>query len=63
MLVEKQGTTQNRRIAIGETVKVTSSGQVGQVTGYEGGYWLINIGGTVVRATESQLKVKEILYG
>ena len=63
MLVEKQRTTQNRRVAIGETVKVMTSGQVGQVTGYENGHWLVNIGGTVVRVVESQLQVKEILYG
>lgn len=63
MLVEKQDSISSRRIAIGETVKVMTTGQVGQVTAYEGGQWVVTINGTPVRVLESQLQVKEILYG
>ncbi len=63
MLVEKQHSTTTRRVAIGETVKILNTGQVGEVTGYENGQWIILINGMPERVVESQLQVREILYG
>lgn len=63
MLVEIKNTTPSRRVAIGETVKITSTGQVGEVTGYEAGQWVVLINGTPVHVVESKLQVREMLYG
>lgn len=63
MLVEIHQKTPSRRVAIGETVKVLSTGQVGEVTGYVSGQWVVDINGTPVRVVESQLQVREVLYG
>ena len=62
MLVEKQGSTP-RRVAIGETVKILTTGQVGQVMSYENGQWIVNVNGQPVPVLESQLQVREVLYG
>ncbi len=63
MLVEKQHSTSSRRVAIGETVKIKTTGQVGTVDGYENGQWIVNVDGTPLRVVESQLEVREVLYG
>lgn len=63
MLVEKQQGTPQRRVAIGETVKILSTGQIGEVTGYNGGQWIVMVNGTPVPVAESQLQVREVLYG
>lgn len=63
MLVEKQQGATPRRVAIGETVKILTTGQIGEVTGYAGGQWIVTVNGTPVPVAESQLRVREVLYG
>lgn len=64
MLVEKHPENiSNKRVAIGETVKIMTNGQTGQVVGYENGQWIVEVNGVSVRVVESQLQVREILYG
>lgn len=63
MLLEKQRIPSNRPIAIGETVKVIPTGQTGIVEGYDSGQWIVNVNGSKVLVLESQLQVREVLYG
>lgn len=63
MLQEKQRIPINRPISIGETVKVLTTGQTGIVEAYDSGQWVVNVNGSKVLALESQLQVREILYG
>ncbi len=63
MLQEKQRIPGNRPVAIGETVKVLPTGQTGIVEGYDNGAWVVNVNGSKVLVLESQLQVREVLYG
>lgn len=48
----------------GDTVKVTTSGQVGQIVGFEEGKWLVRlVNESVVPADSSELEKRQVLLG
>lgn len=63
MLHEKQRAPSNRPVSVGETVKIKTTGQVGTVEGFENGQWVVNVEGAKVLVFESQIQVREMLYG
>lgn len=63
MLHEKQRIPTNRPISVGETVKIIPTGQTGVVEGYDDGQWIVDVNGSKVLVLESQLQIREVLYG
>jgi len=64
LVVREDNTLGNKRVQIGETVKVLTSGQTGSVVGYANGQWEVKLpDGNTVRANESQLEVRQVLFG
>ncbi len=62
MLVEKNAGQQ--RVAIGETVKITTTGATGTIIGYSAGKWEVRTtDGNTVLVNESQLQVRQVLFG
>jgi len=48
----------------GDTVKVVTSGQVGQIVGFEDGKWLVKlINESVVPADSTELEKRQVLLG
>ncbi len=64
LVVNETGFSETKCVAIGETVKITTTNQIGKVVGYSGGRWQIRItDGNVVEVTESQIESRKVLLG
>jgi len=64
MLVVQENAGGSSRIAIGETVKILSTSQIGEVVGYTSGKWQVRTtDGNVVDFAESQLETRKVLLG
>jgi len=64
LVVNEAGLSEPKRVAIGETVKILATNQIGEVVGYAGGMWQVKTtDGNVVDVTESQLESRKVLLG
>lgn len=64
MLVVQENSGGSSRIAIGETVKILATSQIGEVVGYASGKWQVRTtDGNVVDFAESQLETRKVLLG
>lgn len=64
LVVNETGYTEPKRVAIGETVKITTTNQIGEVVGYAGGKWQVRTtDGNVVDVSESQIEARKVLLG
>jgi len=64
LVMNETGLSEPKRVTIGETVKITSTNQIGEVVGYAGGMWQVRTtDGNVVDVNESQIESRKVLLG
>ena len=64
LVVQENNGIGSSRVAIGETVKILSTSQIGEVVGYVSGKWQVRTtDGNVVDVAESQIEPRKVLLG
>lgn len=64
LAVKEDGFSKPKSVSIGETVKIVSTNQIGEVIGYTSGRWQVKTtDGNVVEVMESQLESRKVLMG
>jgi len=64
LVVQENNGIGSSRVAIGETVKILSTSQIGEVVGYASGKWQVRTtDGNVVDVAESQIEPRKVLLG
>jgi len=64
LVVQENNGIGSARVAIGETVKILSTSQIGEVVGYVSGKWQVRTtDGNVVDVAESQIEPRKVLLG
>ncbi len=62
--INETGFSKPKSVSIGETVKIVSTNQMGEVVGYTGGRWQVKTtDGNVVEVMESQIETRTVLLG
>ncbi len=62
--VKENNFNESSRVAIGETVKIIATSQMGEVVGYTSGKWQVRTtDGNVIELSESQIETRKVLLG